>query len=310
MLTHLSLFSGIGGIDLAGEWAGFRTVGFCEIDSFCQKVLEKHWPGVPIIPDIRNVTKEKLEEMGVIPHGGTVTLISGGFPCQPFSVAGKQRGTEDDRHLWPEMFRVISEVRPRWVLGENVAGFVRLALDDTLSDMESIGYSCQAFVIPACAVGAPHRRDRVWIVANAGDAGWEKFNAASKSTRERYDSRRSNSEPMAYTESKLPYRCRPARSRRTRFTNGCSAGAGAAQSRLGRDFNGLSHRLHGHWPAGLGQAQHDWEPPRVEVGVKNRTQRLKALGNAVVPQQAYTILAAIAAIEQNEIWCFGEDGLK
>src|SRR3990172_7387982 len=139
ILTHFSLFSGNGGIDLAGEWAGFRTVN----------------------------------------------LISGGFPCQPFSVAGKRRGKEDDRYLWPEMFRVIKEIRPTWVLGENVAGFVSMGLDDALSDLEAEGYETQSFIIPACAVGAPHRRDRVFIVAYAardrwGEVGARKLAASSE----------------------------------------------------------------------------------------------------------------------------------
>jgi len=200
-LTHLSLFSGIGGIDLAAEWAGFRTVLFVEIDSYCQKVLRKHWSGVPIIGDIRDATKERImayaadqrlllcpsggnreqarhreglfKGRGEVGRGGTntaissVTLITGGFPCQPVSAAGKRRGKADDRWLWPEMLRVIREIRPTWVVAENVAGLLNMGFNDCVSDLEGEGYETIPFLIPACGVNAPHRRDRIFIVAHA-----------------------------------------------------------------------------------------------------------------------------------------------
>ena len=160
-LTHLSLFSGIGGLDLAAEWAGIKTVGQCEWADYPTKVLERHWEGVPRWKDIRTLTGESFYERT---GRRTVDIISGGFPCQPFSVAGKQRGKEDDRYLWPEMVRVIKELRPTWVVGENVAGIVRMALADILSELEACGYRTRTFLIPACAVGARHRRYRVAIV--------------------------------------------------------------------------------------------------------------------------------------------------
>jgi len=153
----LDLFSGIGGFSLGLKRAGMETIAFCEIEDYPVSKLNKHWPNVPVHRDIRGLDGKQYRD--------SVDLVCGGFPCQPFSVAGKQRGKEDDRHLWPEMLRIIKEVRPTWVIGENVAGFIRMALDDVLLDLETEGYTAQSFVIPACATGAVHRRDRVWIVA-------------------------------------------------------------------------------------------------------------------------------------------------
>ena len=163
-LTHLSLFTGIGGLDIAAEAAGFRTVGQCEWADYQTKVLERHWPDVPRWRDVRTLTKESFYEKTGL---RTVDVISGGFPCQPFSVAGKRGGKEDDRWLWPEMFRVIKELQPTWVIGENVPGILHLALDTVLADLESAGYTPVSFIVPACGVDAPHRRDRVFIVAYA-----------------------------------------------------------------------------------------------------------------------------------------------
>lgn len=155
----LDLFSGIGGFSLGLERAGMETIAFCEIESFCRQILNKHWPDVPIHEDIRSLDGEQ--------YRGTVDVVCGGFPCQPYSTAGKRMGEKDDRALWPEMLRVIRECEPNWVIGENVAGFINMGLDNVLSDLESVGYSARTFIIPACAVERDHRRQRVWILANS-----------------------------------------------------------------------------------------------------------------------------------------------
>ena len=157
-MRHLDLFSGIGGFALAARWAGIETVGFCEIEEFPRKVLQKNFPGIPIHNDIRELDGEE--------YAG-IDIITGGFPCQPFSTCGKEKGAADPRHLWPEMFRVISEARPSWVVAENVSGLVRLGLDVVQHDLESEGYASRAIMVPACAYGAKHRRDRLWIIAHS-----------------------------------------------------------------------------------------------------------------------------------------------
>ena len=163
----LDLFSGIGGFSHGLDKVGFKTVAFCEMDKYCKLVLQKHWKGVKIYNDVKEITKERFETDGIEPP----EIITGGFPCQPFSVAGKQKGTSDDRYLWPEMFRIIKEFKPRWVIGENVKGITNIqdgmVFETVCTDLEGEGYEVRAFNIPAAGVGAPHRRERIWIVANS-----------------------------------------------------------------------------------------------------------------------------------------------
>lgn len=162
-MKQIGLFAGIGGFELAARWVGWETIAVSEIDPFCQKVLQYHFPGAQLHGDIK--TTDFTE------YRGQCDIITGGFPCQPFSAAGKRRGTADERYLWPEMLRVIDEVKPRWVVGENVRGLVNwdggLVFDTVCTELENIGYEVQPFIIPACGVNAPHRRDRIWFIANA-----------------------------------------------------------------------------------------------------------------------------------------------
>ena len=162
----LDLFSGIGGFSIGLEKAGFETVAFCEIEDYPRAVLRKHWPDTPIYRDIKQLTAEQLRADGIVPD-----VICGGYPCQPFSVAGKQLAEQDERHLWPEVFRLIRSIRPRWVICENVSGHIKLGFDQVATSLEDEGYSVWPFIIPACSVDAPHKRDRLYFVAHAQHDG-------------------------------------------------------------------------------------------------------------------------------------------
>ena len=171
-LQHLDLFSGIGGFSLGLEEIGLvETVAFCDFDKYCQEVLKKHWPNVPIFSDIKELTYEKLKANGI----NKIDIITGGYPCQPFSVAGSQKGEQDPRHVWPEYFRLVKELKPTWVIGENVSGHIKLGLDTVLENLESEGYSTRTFSISASSVGANHQRERVWIIAHS-DSNRAKWN--------------------------------------------------------------------------------------------------------------------------------------
>lgn len=161
-MRHVDLCSGIGGFALGFQWAGLsKPVLFCDIEPWSRRVLKKHWPDVPIAEDVKELSNDPER---LVPD---CDILTAGYPCQPFSVAGQRRGAEDDRHIWPEIFTIIKAKRPTWCVFENVYGHVSMGLDQVLSDLEAIGYSTQAFVVPACGVGAPHRRNRVWIIAHS-----------------------------------------------------------------------------------------------------------------------------------------------
>ena len=315
-LTHLSLFSGIGGLDLAAERAGFRTVGQCEFADYPYQVLCRHWPDVPKWRDICTLSGGDFYDRTGL---RTVDVLSGGFPCQPFSVAGKRRGTEDDRYLWPEMLRVIKELRPAWVVGENVAGIVNMALDQVLSDLEAQNYETRAFVIPACGVDAPHRRDRVAIIAynNAirrSVRGSERERIYRDKTRNETDSGgsdvadaeriglRENSNQSTYNEK----RDGPAYGKK-RKTKLCEAGCGSSDvsNPAGTGFQNRTSGAFFRPEEEQKPERSDWWPiepdvGRVAHGIPHRVDRLKCLGNAVVPAQFYPIFNGIAQAESLE----------
>ena len=320
-LTHLSLFSGIGGIDLAAEAAGFTTVCQCEWADYPTAVLEKRWPDVPRFRDITTLTKEGFFERT---GRNTVTLISGGFPCQPFSTAGKREGFNDTRYLWPEMVRVISELHPHWVLGENVSGFISVGLDKTIFDLEREGYAVQTFVYPACGVGAWHERTRTFILAadvsyspcvrQAHCKGRNEPECISVGQRDiqKEKPERSNLEPASVGGGVLLNSDSVGRDKvevsaggnekkqgqgepfsADNSTGKSAGGNGGAQSRLDGMVNGFPVEMDGHklWkrePAGV---------PRITEETENRAARLKTLGNAVCPPQVFPILKCIADIE-------------
>ena len=279
----LDLFSGIGGFSLGLERAGMETVAFCENDAKCRQVLTKHWPAVPQFEDVKELSKEVLDETGITDIG----LICGGFPCQGFSIAGQRKGEADDRYLWPEFFRLIQEIRPDWVIGENVAGIINLGLDTVLADLEGKNYSVQTFVIPACALNAPHRRDRVWIVAHTNENGESRMD----------EQRLSAADPNAR-------RCEQDKkisARGNTVINGSDNVAYPESSGLeGWQVRGVGDQTQPQFGAGCWSVTSHWrsEPDvgRVAHGVPRRVDRLRQLGNAVVPQIPEIIGKAIMEI--------------
>jgi len=260
MINKLSLFSGIGGDDLASDWAGITTKCFAEINPFCQQVLKKHWPNIPIIGDVHDVTKTKVEEVTGIKK---FDIISGGFPCQPVSKAGQRKGVNDDRWLWPEMLRIIREIKPTWVVGENVDGLINMEIENVLLDLESSNYITQTFLIPACAVGAIDIRYRVFVVAYSGS------DISSLRFLDRYGNQAA------------------------RWNNNTQVGG---EDRFVTQVASIPNR-------GILESAWEFHKPRlvrVNHGVSTTLDRIRALGNAVKPQQVYPIYKAIYDIEVNK----------
>jgi DNA (cytosine-5)-methyltransferase 1 len=266
-MTFGSLFAGIGGFDLGFERAGMLPLWQVEIDDYCTRVLEKHWPNVKRYRDVRECGKHNLE---------SVDVVCGGFPCQPHSHAGKRKGAEDDRDLWPEFKRIIDELRPRWVVAENVPGIRTTILDAVLSDLEGMGYAWETAIIPACAVDAPHRRDRVWIVANSNAVRCGRWTHDERQRAPERNGTKGAGSYVADTESR-------------------TSGAGLCQSKQGRQRGRRSGN--GNIPSGF------WVPEpdvgRVAHGVPSRVDRLRSLGNAVVPQVTEFIGRLIVEVDDS-----------
>ena len=318
-LTHISLFTGIGGLDIAAEAAGFKTIAQCEQGDFQNHVLEKYWKDVPRFPDIKELTREVLYERT---KQKEVTLITGGFPCQPFSYAGKRRGF-DERYLWPEMLRVIRELSPAWVLGENVAGFLNMGLDKTVSDLEEAGYEVRTFVLPAIGVGAWHERKRVFVTGHLPDScckhrdnGAYKCDAwQDKEKCPQEDQFNGKNVGTGFTDGN-PLQSRNYETDRDSAAEAADGGTETAiyrayhagyeevphQSGMGGMADGISLWMDGHriWN------REPREISRVTEKEADWGVRMAALGNAVVPQQAYPILKCIADLETGR--CSGTCG--
>jgi DNA (cytosine-5)-methyltransferase 1 len=282
-LKLLDLFSGIGGFSLGLESTGFfETIGFVEKDKFCQKVLKKHWSNINIEEDIRNVKGEKYQ----------ADVVTGGFPCQPFSVAGKRKSTADDRYLWDEMLRVIREVKPSWIVAENVEGIVNInegmVLRQVLNDLENEGFQSQCIIIPASGIGAWHQRKRIWILAYSNNNGLYRSqrNATKQSSNEQKDRLSfgddkdvSNSNIKGLERHRDEYELREAKQEKNFIwsgNDGTKESWWQIKSRICGVPNGVSYELD-----------------------KDRSNRIKALGNSIVPQIARQIGLSIMEAELN-----------
>jgi DNA (cytosine-5)-methyltransferase 1 len=293
-MTHASLFSGIGGFDLAAEWMGWENIFHCEWNPFGQKVLKHHFPNSKSYEDI---TKTDFSI-----HRGTIDILTGGFPCQPYSSAGKRLGKEDERHLWPQMLRTIEEVQPRFVVGENVRGLTNwnggLVFDEVQFDLETKGYEVIPFLLPACAVNAPHRRDRIWFIAHSNNkigqrekcnnSGWEDKKQKSYN----WNDLRNN---IGATNEREPFADSDKIRLSTKMENG----------KLERGFRPTKRDERNMWHSFPTQppicGRNDGIPRELDsiTFPKWRNESIKAYGNAIVPQVAYQIFKAIQQYDTN-----------
>jgi DNA (cytosine-5)-methyltransferase 1 len=308
---HLSLFNGIGGFQLAAKWAGWENIAHVEIDEWCNKVTAKNFPKSECHTDIYEFNGEK--------YNGTIDIISGGFPCQPFSNAGKRQGEKDNRFLWFEMLRVIREIQPTWVVAENVSGLVSMENGKTLEkifiSLENEGYTVEPFIIPASAVGAWHKRERIWITAYTNSVGREneqkenrkpvrngKRNGEIKEqSRNQQQCRISESSALrnlANSEEINDRKCKHQSIKRqtqkpgesnngNAVTTNCdNSGCEKQREQITNETEYFAPKCGSWWKTEPGVG-------RVVDGLPNRVDRIKGLGNAIVPQVAYEIFAAI-----------------
>lgn len=296
-LTHGSLFSGIGGFDLASEWMGWENIFHCEWNDFGKRILKYYWPNAISYDDI---TKTDFSI-----HRGKIDILTGGFPCQPYSVAGKRKGKEDERHLWPEMLRAIREIEPKYIVGENVYGLTNwnggLVFEEVQTDLENAGYEVQAYILPACSVNAPHRRDRVWFVAYSCN---KRCNNRSNNRQERCFQN-----DIRITEEDKPKR----NGRKCGIREACAINTNTDNQGLQRSENngsfGKSRENRNEFFAGLFPS--NWEKFPTQSPICNgndglpteldgitvskwRIESIKSGGNAIVPQVALQIFKAVA----------------
>lgn len=299
-MRHGSLFSGIGGFDLAAEWMGWQNVFHCEWNEFGQKVLKHYWPNAESFSDITKTDFTK--------YYGTIDIITGGFPCQPYSMAGKRKGKDDERHLWPEMLRAIREIKPRFVVGENVRGLTNwnggLVFDEVCAELEALGYQVAPVIIPACAVNAPHRRERIWFVAkNTGSDGriqreskekgteiWQQRNISTGSADGVYLSEgiTTNTSHKGLQRGQKIDRWQKHKSERR--------GNGLDIRTDGKNIGGQIRREFQEFPTQSPICGGDDGIPTELDGItfsKWRAESIKGYGNAIVPQVAYEIFKAI-----------------
>lgn len=320
MLTHGSLFSGVGGAELAAQWAGWQNVLHCEINPFGQQILNYYWPN--------SISYHDIKTTDFTIHRGTIDVLSGGFPCQPYSQAGKRLGKEDDRHLWPEMLRAIREIQPGWVVGENVLGLTNwnggLVFEEVQTDLETEGYEVQAYVLPACSVNAPHRRDRVWFIAHSTSKGrkerqqigrWkdEKENRTGLDIwPERFGSLEYPTNSQVRGRNDSPTEKVPGRegseqtgicNSKQVFTNSDGFGLWGGSDRAGKSgFIGQNGPgdYWGNFPSESPvRSRNDGVPSGLD-GItipKHRNESIKAYGNAIVPQVIYQIFKSINSYE-------------
>jgi DNA (cytosine-5)-methyltransferase 1 len=324
MLKHLDLFSGIGGFSLGLERSGLvETAAFCDWEPYCQKVLKKHWPDVPVYGNIKELNYDRLKADGI----DSVDIITGGYPCQPFSVAGSKKGEQDERHLWPEYFRLVQELRPTFVIGENVGGHVKLGLDTVLEDLASEGYATTTFSISASSIGANHQRERVWIIAHSDDLRrydginhregrplssdqewnlteseqeWYRRINRAREVGQTLENARRQLWPWTFEQGKNDHEAREGDADQLERSSGTSA-IDVANSKSGQGHDHESNSGNGKQSqeeisrerSGISTDQTWWttEPDvgRVADGVPKRVDRLKCLGNSVVPMIPYLI---------------------
>jgi DNA (cytosine-5)-methyltransferase 1 len=321
-LTHASLFSGIGGFDLAAEWMGWENIFHCENNAFCQKVLNYHFKN--------SISYGNIKTTDFSVHRGQVSVLTGGFPCQPYSTAGKRLGKSDERHLFPEMLRAIKEIKPTWIIGENVRGLVGwnegLVFHEVYDDLEREGYEVQSFLIPAASVGAPHQRYRVWFVAYSKSEGTRQFSSAySGGEGGRFDN---NGEAWNAADSKLhthPYPNNGSsneeegdvrREEKSNVSDASNSHGNATDPNAARILQQLSmaepNQTHQFSRAFSERGDFTQFPTKSPIcggddgisreldGItfsKWRHESLKAYGNAIVPQVAYQLFQTIQIIE-------------